>query len=294
MLGNQLFKYRQHRGWPFFMGRRGGSGSSGTGGLGVDFPASGDVDAASWVDRVRSNGGTVSYATQTAVTNFVVGCKADGIWAKFLRVNLFCGDQLAAAQVPLVATKGTSLETWINVVSGDYAEATGLAGNGGNKSVGTGISDPETGGGLALYLRSFTVLGITSSPIGAKNAAGTQYFRIDVNSDATWHAIYGGTASVATGSMSPGFFHTFRQSTTDLRLYRNGTQIGSTATTATTAANPASGINVLSSTQGGTPTNFSTCLAAGYFYHDATFSAADAANLYARIQAFQTALGRQV
>ena len=61
-----------------------------------------DVDATDWVARVQANGGTVSAATQAAVTAFASAAKANGYWSKFVRLNLMCGNQLAAMVVPLV------------------------------------------------------------------------------------------------------------------------------------------------------------------------------------------------
>lgn len=84
-----------------------------------------------WQSRVVNNGGSVSFGTLLAVNDFVKDVAS--IRSKLVRVNLFCGDQLAAAQIPLffnasgsIIPDGKTKDSLINVVAGDYTEATGL------------------------------------------------------------------------------------------------------------------------------------------------------------------------
>jgi hypothetical protein len=58
------------------------------------------IIAGEWASRVVANGGTVSSSTLAAVKNFIQDCIAAGVWEKLVRINLFCGDWLAAL-VPL-------------------------------------------------------------------------------------------------------------------------------------------------------------------------------------------------
>ena len=94
-----------------------------------------------------ANGGTVSAATLRAVSNFCESIDAAGLRSKMYRVNLFTGTQLAAALVPLYRSAsfggtayGTSVDTNVNFVVGDYTEGAGLTGNGSNKYLNLGTS----------------------------------------------------------------------------------------------------------------------------------------------------------
>lgn len=118
-------------------------------------PQVANADAQSWIDRVYSNGGTVSTATAAAVNTFCTSIESAGIRDRFYRLNLFAGSNLSAALVPLY--RGTSLggtqfgnttDTNNNFVSGDYSEsgaAAGLTGNGSTKYLATGLPQTYTG-----------------------------------------------------------------------------------------------------------------------------------------------------
>lgn len=113
-------------------------------------------EAADWANRVRTNGGTVSGTTLSAVDRFCKAIAAKGIRDRFYRLNLFCGTGLTAALVPLY--RGPSLggtqygnTTDTNTgpfVSGDYAEtgaSGGLNGNGTTKYLATGLNPFDAG-----------------------------------------------------------------------------------------------------------------------------------------------------
>jgi hypothetical protein len=67
---------------------------------------------------------------QQAVNQFVIGCKADGIWNAIKASCILSGARtLAGSLVPLVGTAPTNF----NFVSGDYNRETGLVGDGSTK-----------------------------------------------------------------------------------------------------------------------------------------------------------------
>lgn len=59
------------------------------------------IEAIDWHNRVVSNGGSVSPTTLKAVSDFCRGIDSAGIRNKFLRLNLFCGNNLDACFTPL-------------------------------------------------------------------------------------------------------------------------------------------------------------------------------------------------
>ena len=123
-------------------------------------------EALDWATRVTTNGGTFTSNTLAAVSTFCASIERAGIRDRFYRLNLFCGDQLAAALVPLyraesrtASARGNTTDTNNNFVSGDFnntGSSSGLTGNGTSKYLGTGInansvtaSNAHMGAGIA-------------------------------------------------------------------------------------------------------------------------------------------------
>lgn len=95
-----------------------------------------NAEAKNWIDRVYDNGGTVSQATANAVSSFCDSIESAGIRDRFYRLNLFAGDNLNAALVPLYTgptyggtVYGNAVDTNFNFVSADYVESYGLTGS---------------------------------------------------------------------------------------------------------------------------------------------------------------------
>ena len=94
-----------------------------------------DPDAAVYLSRVEAADGQVLEAgVRTAVDQFVIGCKADGIWPAIKASCILSGARtLSGALVPLVGPTPTNF----NFVAGDYNRETGLVGNGSTKYLNT-------------------------------------------------------------------------------------------------------------------------------------------------------------
>ena len=111
--------------------------------------ASGHPDANAWRAAVTANGGSVSGSTFAAVDKFCRDIDAAGIRNRFYRLNLFCGNSdasLNAVRTPLYrgpsrtgTQYGNTTDTNNNFVAGDYAENSGLKGNGSTKYLETGL-----------------------------------------------------------------------------------------------------------------------------------------------------------
>lgn len=112
-------------------------------------------EAADWANRVRTNGGSVSGTTLSAVDRFVKAIHAAGIRDRFYRLNLFCGTSdasLNAVRTPLYRGQslagtqyGNTIDTNNNFVASDYAENNGLLGNGTTKHLATGLAQTYAG-----------------------------------------------------------------------------------------------------------------------------------------------------
>ena len=125
-----------------------------------------DADATAYLAAVQAaDGQLLEPAIRIAVNNFIVGCKADGIWTAIKASCILAGARtLAGALVPLVGTAPTNF----NFVSGDYNRKTGLVGDGSTKYLDSNRNnnaDPQNSRHLALNL-SNAGSGVTSLLIG--------------------------------------------------------------------------------------------------------------------------------
>ena len=193
-----------------------------------------DTDAQAFFDRVVTNGGTISTATKGYVNTFVLAAKANGYWSDIQRINLFCGDQLAACLTPLKINGAETSDNNVNFVSGDYTEATGLAGNGTSKRLYTdltGNANGDANGHLCAVVA--TESGSTGVWLGANTTdlSGSNRNAIFGDSGTTLRYDYtGDTNNVSVTSDMLGIIVGSRVSGSDSRLFRNGSQVGSTQT----------------------------------------------------------------
>jgi hypothetical protein len=262
-----------------------------------------DYDAGLWRTAVLANGGSVSPRTLKAVSNFCRQAKGLGLWSKLTRVNLICGDQLAAAQVPLKVGGGSATETLTNVVAGDYVEtgATGgIKGNGTNKSLNTGwnpttLSASTSSLGLWAYVRGTEAGGTSRTTIGCQ-ATGA-FLLLGWASSGTVEI--GAIATATTTEFAPtgasaakeGLLGITVNGDRSQQYYHNGAASGAPVTAS--GAYPNQPVVLLASNVNGTPNAFSTRYALGYALTTG-MSATDAANLNTVMQTFQSALNRNV
>jgi hypothetical protein len=105
-------------------------------------------DVEDWRDRVDAAGGSVSTATLEALDTFADAIETAGIRDKFYRLNVFAGDDLTTALVPFYVgpvTGGTEYGYSYDqnngpFGSGDWAEDSGLTGDGSLKYLNTNLS----------------------------------------------------------------------------------------------------------------------------------------------------------
>jgi len=135
-----------------------------------------DTDAAAYITAVETaDGQALEEKTKIAIDNFVLGCKADGIWSAIKASCILAGARtLAGALVPLVGTAPTNVDGLF--VQADYNRKTGLVGNGSTKyldSNRTGNDDPSDNFHMSFYASSGTAL------IGTANSFSNILWRGD-------------------------------------------------------------------------------------------------------------------
>ena len=277
-------------------------------------------DAADWRSRVITNGGTVSGTTMKAVDTFVRSIASAGIRDRFYRLNLFCGTGLNAALVPLyraASLGGTQLGSVTDTnagglfVSGDYNEtgaSGGLTGSG-TRYLTTGLLTSAIPAIATGHLSAYTMTGFSAASAYGLVASfsrgfdGSNYYGIEANAGNTagtmsgsWGSTFAGrlTATSANGA-GIGFVATSRIAGDDNRLYRNGSQIGTTQTVPTTpVANNGGGFSVFASMAQSGSIAFSAAVRMGGYSIGTGLTAAEMTAYNAAMQAFQTALTRNV
>jgi hypothetical protein len=129
-----------------------------------------DPDAEDYFSRIFAAGSSISSVNQVAVNNFIVGCKADGIWSAIKASCLLAGpDTLAGAIVPLVGPAPTNF----NFVAGDYNRVTGLKGDGSTKYLDSNRNnnaDPQDNCSSGAWVTEMQL--IAGTLIGSTNANG--------------------------------------------------------------------------------------------------------------------------
>lgn len=125
-----------------------------------------DPDAAAYIAAVETaDGQTLEAAVKTAINDFVVGCKADGIWSAIKASCILAGARtLNGALTPLVGTGPTNF----NFVSGDYDRKTGLVGNAITKYLDSNRNnnaDPQDNNHNSLYVTAAPTAGSPSPSI---------------------------------------------------------------------------------------------------------------------------------
>jgi hypothetical protein len=272
-------------------------------------PQVSNADAQDWINRVYSNGGTVSTSTAAAVNTFCDDIDAAGIRDRFFRLNLFCGNSdsaLAAVRTPLYRGQslgGTQFGNLTDVNAGnlfapaDYSEGNGLTGNGSSKYLQTGLASSAfiTGGNarshLAVYKRTSTNSGVLLSA-RSTTLGNTWEFGAGGN------LLGGGTGSFPVPSTHDSLIGITRTNSTDLVSFRR-TSLATANAASASVTGTSIPFAVFARNDQSTDTNaystnlFSNQTLAAYSIGiglDATQIAAyDAA-----MQAFQTALGRNV
>ena len=121
-----------------------------------------DPDAQAYITAVEAaDTQALEVGVKDAINAFVVGCKADGIWAAIKALCILAGARtLAGALVPLVGPAPTNF----GFQEGDYSRRTGLKGNGSTKYLNSNRgnnADPQDFKHLSIYK--------SVAPVGTNN-----------------------------------------------------------------------------------------------------------------------------
>ena len=218
-----------------------------------------DPDAAAYIARVEGASGdnqALEQGVKDAINDFVVGCKADGIWNAIKASCILAGARtLNGALQPLVGTAPTSF----NFVSGDYDRKTGLVGNGSTKYLNSNRNnnaDPQNNKHISVYATNFA-----SAPLAAyiNVSSGVTQGRTHITSGSTPSSlIFRVNSATATSDISAlsGFISAARDNSANFR-YRVS---GATSLVSANSETPVNeSIGIFARSTGITPPVFGNC-----------------------------------
>ena len=198
-----------------------------------------DADAKTYITAVETaDGQDLEPIARAAINDFVVGCKADGIWTAIKASCILAGARtLTGALVPLKGTAPTNF----NFVDGDYSRTTGLVGDGSTKYLDSNRNnnaDPQDSFHLSVYASSASQIA-TNNLIGARLTGDNESARtIFLASTPAVRSLanFNGVITVAS-AFSTGFVGVRRATSTSATLRFAAINTDSTLASTSVAAN---------------------------------------------------------
>ena len=192
-----------------------------------------DTDAQAYITAVEAaDGAALEEGVKTAINNFVVGCKADGIWSAIKASCILAGARtLAGALTPLVGTAPTNVGG--QFLAGDYNRKIGLVGNGTTKHLDSNRSansDPRDNMHIAVAF--YVATPNTARFIGAYSGAGTADDFLS-NNVAINHLRCRSIAPAVTLTIGLGLYGVSRAAPNSFSIRVGGTNAAGTANTST-------------------------------------------------------------
>ena len=246
-----------------------------------------DADAQAFFDRVTAAGGTLSGTEKSAVDTLVRQMKADGTWTPMKAIYPMVGASAAACAQNLKSSSFTGTFT-----SGFTFASTGVTPNGTSSYMNTNYLLGSANGfnfnnfHFSHYSRTNSTSGVQVD-MGAGTVGGFNNLYQAIAGS------YGGTLMskqldvLTTNSL--GFLMKTATSTTNAKLYKNGSLTLTNTATQTTTTD----INLNCHIFAQNAAQFSTRQCAFASIGD-DLTDTQASNLYTAVQAFQTTLSRQV
>jgi hypothetical protein len=244
-----------------------------------------DPDAAAFFARVTAAGGTLSATEKTATNQLVLDLKANSLWTPMKAIYPMVGASAAACAQNLKSSSFTGTFT-----SGWTFASTGVTPNGTSAYMNTGLQMQQlsnTTNHLSAYMRGIALN--DKSFLGCFD--GTRYSILGTETLNTYYNSYNAIFATRALIVRTGFlFGTYISG--NEKLFRNGTQQGSTSqiTTASTSTQP---FYLGCYNQNGTPIQFIDKEIAFSSLGDG-LTDTQASNFYTAVQAFQVSLSRSV
>jgi hypothetical protein len=241
------------------------------------------------------NAAVITDTTQAnAINDLVVGLKADGIWTKMKAIYPFVGGSASSHKYNLKDPRDLDAAFRLLFVGGWTHSSTGATPNGTNGYANTYLT-PSTS--LSISSAHFSKYNRTNDIVGNKidgvYAALPNIYYLQQNYSAG-NGIIGEIASIGSYVQTDtrGLFTSTRTATNAFKVFKNSTQVATNTSTITLLPNLPMFIGARNAN--GTVGDFYNTYECAFASIGDGLTDTDAANLYTRVQAYQTALSRQL
>lgn len=253
-----------------------------------------DPDALGYINRVETaDGQRLEPRVRTAINQFVLGCKQDGIWTSLVTSCIMAGARtVAGAITPLVGNAPTNN----NFVIGDYSRTLGLLGNDSNKYLATGYNNndttnfPQNDSHISCYV-SASQTDVGGVFVGTQPTLGSVF---TISYSSTSGVTFRNRASLGnTRILAPLGFQASRRNNSanfDSRANLSDGSISETTTTATSSTPSSNLFGVFCGFSGATANQFSAARMSFY----SIGKSLTMANLDTRVTALMTTLARVI
>jgi hypothetical protein len=235
---------------------------------------------------------------QAAINTLVVDLKGYSIWTKFSAIYPFVGGTATTHKFNLKNPLDTNAAFRLVFTGGWTHSSNGILGNGINVSADTFLI-PSTA--QSINSKHFSAYSRTNSTNGTEFASltgGSSYpadsfmiYHNSIGANSTYvqfnDGIFNDVTNVVNFNNQTGFYVTTRTSSTQKKLYRNGSNIASFTRTSTSQPNASVKI-------GNFAGSYYTLRQYAFMSIGDGLTDTEAANFYTAVQAFQTTLSRNV
>jgi hypothetical protein len=255
-------------------------------GLTTDSDAQAFITAAAITDATQ----------QSAIDTLVKGLKTDGIWTKMKAIYPFVGGTATTHKYNLKDPRDSDAAFRLVFNGGWTHSSNGATPNGTNGYADTFLVPSSV---LTLNNAHLSFYSRTNSSIGIDDIASTvtgdiQNMRMIINFGGSLYSDINSASQrvTVTNANSLGFYQSSRINATSLKVYKNASIFG-TNTNTNTGTQPVTSLYISAAHFNAAVTNYSNRQCAFSSIGDG-LTDTEASNLYTRVQAYQTALSRQV
>lgn len=251
----------------------------------VTFPYDSDVDA--FLRATNIGNATIGAALDTLATTL----KSAGIWTKLDAIYPCVGGTAETHKFNLKNPADTDAAFRITWVGGVTHDANGITGNGstgyGNTHYDPSVEIPANEGSLGVYVQS-NASALAALEIGANDS--TNVFQLATHFTGG-SAFFGANGAQTGATAGAAGLHSVSRVDASNQLYKIAGGTANNYSSAYTA--PAYDVYILATNLTGSPSNYSSrTISFAYMGHSLT--SGELTDLYTAVQAFQTALGRNV
>lgn len=263
----------------------------------INPPTVSDIDAQSFIDSAD----IINISQANAVNNLVINLKSYNLWSKMKAIYPFVGGNPTSHKFNLKDPRDLPAAFTLQFNGGFTHNLSGVQGNGLNSFANTFLNTKNilTPNNLSIGLYTNTNR-LTNSSVAYGNSDNTStyipltqlYLRTSNNLVSDLGDYNFGRVTFINNTTA-GFYVNSRTASNSMKVYKNNILTGSSTINNTTNILPNSNLYMSAFNANGSNTSWET-INFQFFYVSDGLNDTEASNLYTSVQAFQTALGRNI